>query len=54
MVEVRRARYVVQAQVAEYPLCGQHKVWLVAYLSWVTFAAALNYSVWQLNPGVLG
>lgn len=27
---------------------------LVPYLLWVTFAAALNYSVWQLNPQVLG
>jgi tryptophan-rich sensory protein len=26
---------------------------LVPYLLWVTFAAALNYSVWRLNP-VLG
>jgi tryptophan-rich sensory protein len=24
------------------------------YLLWVTFAAALNYAVWQLNPGSLG
>jgi hypothetical protein len=27
---------------------------LVPYLLWVSFAAALNYSVWQLNPQVLG
>ena len=27
---------------------------LVPYLLWVSFAAGLNYSVWQLNPGVLG
>jgi len=27
---------------------------LVPYLLWVTFAAFLNYSVWQLNPQVLG
>ncbi|OAX86056.1 sensory protein [Xanthomonas nasturtii] len=26
---------------------------LVPYLLWVSFAAALNYSVWQLNPQVL-
>lgn len=26
---------------------------LVPYLLWVTFASALNYSVWQLNPQVL-
>jgi tryptophan-rich sensory protein len=24
------------------------------YLLWVSFASALNYAVWQLNPQVLG
>lgn len=33
------------------PLAG---VLLVPYLLWVGFAAVLNYSVWQLNPQVLG
>jgi len=27
---------------------------LVPYLAWISFAAALNYSVWQLNPRLLG
>jgi len=27
---------------------------LIPYLLWVSFAAFLNYSVWQLNPGILG
>ena len=27
---------------------------LIPYLLWVTFASALNYSLWQLNPQVLG
>lgn len=27
---------------------------LIPYLLWVSFAAALNYSLWQLNPPVLG
>ncbi len=27
---------------------------LVPYLLWVLFATALNYSVWQLNPHILG
>lgn len=26
---------------------------LLPYLAWVSFAGALNYSVWQLNPGLL-
>lgn len=32
------------------PLAG---ALLIPYLLWVGFAAALNYSVWQLNPQVL-
>jgi tryptophan-rich sensory protein len=27
---------------------------LVPYLRWVSFACALNYAVWQLNPQLLG
>ena len=27
---------------------------LVPYLLWVSFAAALNYAMWQLNPALLG
>jgi benzodiazapine receptor len=27
---------------------------LVPYLAWVSFAAVLNFSVWQLNPAILG
>jgi len=33
------------------PLAG---AFLIPYLLWVSFAAALNFSVWQLNPQVLG
>ena len=33
------------------PLAG---ALLTPYLFWVSFASALNYSVWQLNPHVLG
>jgi tryptophan-rich sensory protein len=33
------------------PLAG---ALLVPYLLWVGFASALNYSVWQLNPQILG
>jgi translocator protein len=27
---------------------------LVPYLLWVSFAVVLNYSIWQLNPQILG
>lgn len=27
---------------------------LIPYLLWVSFASALNYAVWQLNPQILG
>lgn len=26
---------------------------LIPYLAWVTFASALNFTVWKLNPGLL-
>ena len=33
------------------PLAG---ALLIPYLLWVSFAAVLNYAVWQLNPQILG
>ncbi len=33
------------------PLAG---ALLIPYLLWVSFASVLNYSVWQLNPQILG
>jgi len=33
------------------PLAG---ALLVPYLTWILFASALNYAVWQPNPGLLG
>lgn len=33
------------------PLAG---ALLMPYLLWVTFAAFLNYSIWRLNPHILG
>ena len=34
-----------------HPLAG---ALLIPYLLWVSFASALTYSIWQLNPQVLG
>jgi tryptophan-rich sensory protein len=33
------------------PLAG---ALLVPYLLWISFAAALNFAVWRMNPGLLG
>jgi tryptophan-rich sensory protein len=33
---------------------SKQKQLLVPYLLWVSFAAALNYALWQLNPQILG
>jgi len=33
------------------PIAG---VLLIPYLIWVSFATALNYAMWQLNPDILG
>lgn len=40
--------------VAFWPVSRLAGLLLVPYLLWVSFAVALNYSVWQLNPQLLG
>lgn len=45
---------IVATLIAFWRIRALAGVLLVPYLLWVSFAAALNYSVWQLNPQVLG
>lgn len=35
-----------------YPIDAGAAALLIPYLGWVTFAAALNFAVWRLNPSV--
>jgi tryptophan-rich sensory protein len=45
---------IVATMIAFWRIRPLAVVLLVPYLLWVTFATALNYTVWQLNPQVLG
>ncbi|PPV06222.1 tryptophan-rich sensory protein [Xanthomonas bromi] len=46
---------VLAATIAAFVKRQTLAAWLlVPYLAWVSFALALNSSVWQLNPQVLG
>jgi translocator protein len=40
--------------VAFWPLHRLAALLLLPYLAWVSFAAALNLALWQLNPALLG
>jgi tryptophan-rich sensory protein len=39
---------------AFWPLQRLAALLLIPYLAWVSFASALTFSLWQLNPSVLG
>ncbi|MCC5854153.1 MAG: tryptophan-rich sensory protein [Idiomarina sp.] len=36
-----------------WPLNRLASLLLIPYLAWVSFASVLNFTIWQLNPGVL-
>jgi tryptophan-rich sensory protein len=40
--------------VAFYRRSAPAGVLLVPYLGWVSFAAALNWTLWTMNPRILG
>lgn len=44
---------IVVTMVAYWRVNRAAALLLLPYLAWVTFAAFLNFSIWQLNPGVL-
>ena len=46
--------FIAATMVAFWKISRLAGALLVPYLLWVSFAAALNYAVWQLNPQVLG
>lgn len=45
---------IVATIMAFWPLQRLAALLLVPYLAWVGFASALTFSLWQLNPAVLG
>ncbi|HEY0894670.1 MAG TPA: TspO/MBR family protein [Cellvibrio sp.] len=46
--------FIAATLVAFWRIHKLAAVLLVPYLLWVSFAAVLNYSLWQLNPQMLG
>ena len=46
--------FILSTLLAFWGVRALAAILLVPYLLWVSFAAALNYALWQLNPQVLG
>jgi tryptophan-rich sensory protein len=46
--------FIVATLVAFWRVSRLAGALLIPYLLWVSFAATLNFSLWQLNPQVLG
>ena len=45
---------IVATAIAFRRISAMAAVLLLPYLAWVTFAAALTFAVWRLNPALLG
>ncbi len=45
---------IVATVIAFWRIRALAAVLLLPYLAWVTFASALTYAVWRLNPALLG
>jgi tryptophan-rich sensory protein len=45
---------LIVATMRAFHKCDRWATWLLApYLAWVTFASALNFAVWRMNPAAL-
>ena len=55
MAEIAVLWVLIVATIAAFwPLQRTAALLLVPYLAWVSFASALTYAMWQLNPAALG
>jgi benzodiazapine receptor len=55
MLDIGLMWVLIVATIVAFARIDRIAAWLMApYLAWVSFAAALNWAVWQANPALLG
>jgi benzodiazapine receptor len=55
MLDIGLMWVLIVATIVAFARIDRIAAWLmVPYLAWVSFAAALNWAVWQANPALLG